>query len=359
MLRRRLPVNRSRCIVLVAALVLFTAHARAAAVAILRPKSSAPELNEALFRLKGELLAVGLGVTLAERPPGGDTATPAARAWLDRIANERGFDAVLDVVGEQKPVAVEVWLDERAPAANESATPPTPRELTVTRVVLEPDTQNAAGTLAIRALEVLRSKLVALDWTPKPPPPSAAVPERPLPAPKKPQRSAAFGLEAGLSVRMPRDGVGPLLLPLGRFDWAFRAWLALRVTGAASVNRPALETEAGVVHLAEQLGLLGLAASPGSRSGIAPLLALSAGFLRTALDAEASLPHVGHRLEHWAFLIDGSVGASAALSPHYFLTLAAHVQLAEPYAAVHVVDEVVTTIGRPSLLLTLTLGAWL
>src|SRR6185369_405983 len=105
-----------------------------------------------------------------------------------------------------------------------------PRSLTMTRVVLEPDTQNAAGTLAIRALEVLRSKLVSLDWTPKPPP-SAPAPKPAPPAPKQPEPSAAFGLEAGLGVRTPRDGVGPLLLPLGRFDWAFRAWLALRVTG--------------------------------------------------------------------------------------------------------------------------------
>ena len=353
-------MKRLRCILLAAALVIFSAaHARAAAVAILRPRSSAPEINEALFRLKGELLAVGLDVTLAERPPGGETAAPAARAWLERLANERGFDAVLDVIGEQKPLAVEVWLDERAPSANEGATAvPTPRSLTMTRVVLEPDTQNAAGTLAIRALEVLRSKLVSLDWTPKPPP-SAPAPKPAPPAPKQPEPSAAFGLEAGLGVRTPRDGVGPLLLPLGRFDWAFRAWLALRVTGAASVTRPALETEAGVVRLSEQFGLLGLAVSPAPRSGIAPLLALSAGFLRTAIDAEASLPHVGHRLEHWAFLLDGSVGARAALSSHYFLTLAAHLQLAEPNAAVYVVDEVVTTLGRPSLLLTLTLGAWL
>src|SRR4029078_10161598 len=73
--RARVLVKRLRVILLAAALVLFSAaHARAAAVAILRPRSSAPEINEALFRLKGELLAVGLDVTLAERPPGGATA---------------------------------------------------------------------------------------------------------------------------------------------------------------------------------------------------------------------------------------------------------------------------------------------
>ena len=43
----------------------------------------------------------------------------------------------------------------------------------------------------------------------------------------------------------------------------------------------------------------------------------------------------------------------------YHVTFAAHVQLAEPYVAIHVLDTVVATTGRPNLLLTLTLGAWL
>ena len=43
----------------------------------------------------------------------------------------------------------------------------------------------------------------------------------------------------------------------------------------------------------------------------------------------------------------------------YHLTLAAHVQVAEPYIAIHVVDTLVATSGRPNVLLSLTLGAWL
>jgi hypothetical protein len=41
------------------------------------------------------------------------------------------------------------------------------------------------------------------------------------------------------------------------------------------------------------------------------------------------------------------------------VTLAAHVQVAEPYIAIHVVDTLVATSGRPNVLLSLTLGAWL
>jgi hypothetical protein len=42
----------------------------------------------------------------------------------------------------------------------------------------------------------------------------------------------------------------------------------------------------------------------------------------------------------------------------YDLTLAAHVQVAAPCLAIHFVDAVVATSGRPNLFLTLTIGAW-
>jgi hypothetical protein len=51
------------------------------------------------------------------------------------------------------------------------------------------------------------------------------------------------------------------------------------------------------------------------------------------------------------------VGAGLRLSQRTFLTLAAHGQVAQPYVAVHIVDAVAATSGRPNLLLTLTLGA--
>jgi hypothetical protein len=58
-------------------------------------------------------------------------------------------------------------------------------------------------------------------------------------------------------------------------------------------------------------------------------------------------------------LIDVSVGAGLRLRGRSYVTLAAHAQVAEPYVAIHIVDKVGATSGRPNLLLTLTLGAWL
>jgi hypothetical protein len=354
-------VNRVSRILLVAALaVLWMPHARAASVALLQPASDTSEINEALFRLKGELLAVGLEVTITDRPPERDTTSPEARAWLERMANERGFAALLDVMGDPTPVAVDVWLDEPPPPGGAGAHPGARRALGVTRVAIAPDTKNRAETLAIRALEVLRSRFVVLDWTARPPPsPDAVEPPRTVPKQAPREASGRFGVEAGLSARTSLDGVGPLVLPLARFDWSIRRWLALRVTGAASVTGTTLETEAGRVHVAQQFGLLGLSASPASGSTVDPLLALASGALHTVIEGEATAPHRGHRVDSWAFVVDASAGVNLRFSARYFLTLAAHAQLAAPRVAIHVVDEVVATVGGPTLLFTLTLGAWL
>jgi len=81
--------------------------------------------------------------------------------------------------------------------------------------------------------------------------------------------------------------------------------------------------------------------------------------LRTAIDGEAVAPGSGHSVERWSFLLDGSLGARLRLPGRYHLTLAAHVQVAEPYVAIHFVDTLVATSGHPTLGLSLTVGAWL
>ena len=81
--------------------------------------------------------------------------------------------------------------------------------------------------------------------------------------------------------------------------------------------------------------------------------------LRTAIDGQAEAPATAHFVERWSFLLDGSLGARMRLPGRYYLTLAAHVQVAEPYVAIHIADTVVATTGYPNLLFSLTVGAWL
>ncbi len=113
---------------------------------LVRPLAPSNAVTETLSRLQGELLSVGLDVELAARPATDRLEGASSRGWLERIAIERGIDAAIDVVGDAIPSAVDVWVFEREP-----------RRAAVTRVVAEPDTDNAAERLAIRSIDVLRS----------------------------------------------------------------------------------------------------------------------------------------------------------------------------------------------------------
>lgn len=347
-----MSVARLGTALLVVFTLLWGSRADAATVAILRPAHDAPELDEAVFRLQGELLAVGLAVALSERPPSEDTRSEQARAWFEQRSRESGIDAFIDVVGERTPVAVDVWLCEREP-----------RRLKVSRVVPEPNAQNASAALAIRAIEVLRSSFLALELAG--PRPAQPPPERPRVTERSPSpdetagASARIGLAAGAAALASLDGVGPSIVPLLRLDWAASSWLALEATAAGFGTRPRVESDAGSVQVAQEFLLLGLCACRSSAAGFRPVVALAAGALHTALDGRATLPNVGHQVAQWSFLLDASVGLRLNVPGRYYVTLASHAQLAQPYVAIHSANEVVATTGRPNLGLTLTAGAWL
>src|SRR5688572_13170026 len=146
----RLLPRGCRACVLAFVFVAFAADvAHAAVIAIWRPPEASPELSEAVFRLQGELLALGLEVLVSARPSGLGAPETDAGAWIEHEAREREFDAVIDVVGDS-PLAVEIWTRDEAG-----------QRLQRTRVVLEPSA-NAAETLAIRAIEVLRSSFLEI-----------------------------------------------------------------------------------------------------------------------------------------------------------------------------------------------------
>ena len=124
-------------------------------------------------------------------------------------------------------------------------------------------------------------------------------------------------------------------------------------------TRPLIETEAGSARVGQDYGVLGLAYSAPASSVFRAYLAIGTGALRTTLEGAADSPNQGHRIDQWAFVLEGTLGARFEISERYFLTLAAHAQFAAPYASIHFVDDEVTTTGRPNLLVSLTLGAWL
>lgn len=351
---RRGSTDRVKIVLAIACLLAWTSSVRAATITLLRPPTRSPEVTEALFRLQGEMLSVGLEVSFAQRPPDFGSESSERDAWFDRMATERRVDAIIDVLGDPTPVGVDVWIFERET-----------RRFRASRVVLEPNTPNAPQTLAIRAIEVLRSNFLVLDLDhPQPPPGPLPEPERDAPpAPPGPPGRAdvapRFGLAAGVSLLTSFDGVGPAVLPLVRFDVRLGAGLAATATLSGFGTRPTVSTDAGSVEVAQDYGTLGLRYSVPSDATLRAFAALGAGALRTGLDGSAAPPNQGHDVDQWSFVAEASLGASWQLSYRYSLSVAAHVQLSAPYAAIHFVDAEVATAGRPNLLTSLTLGAWL
>jgi|GEM_PF-518845 len=346
-------VDRLRLAVLLAALLAWAAPAQAATVVIVRPLHTSPELNENLSRLHGELLSLGLEVEIAGRPAAHGPYPADWRAWLEALAAARGASAVIDLIGDSAPFAVDIWVMEKSP-----------HRLEVSRVAVDPNTESASERLAIRAAEVLRSSFLEIDLEarerrggPVARPMETTVPQVESVEPLG--HVERLGVEAGAAVFTSLDGVGPALSPLLRLDWAARPWLVVQAAWAGLGSRPTVATTAGNAWIAQQYGVLGAGYRFRSERGLRPFLALSAGVLRTSVEGQAISPKQGHAAATWSFLAEGSLGVELHLVDRYHLTLAAHVQVAEPYVAIHFVDAIVATSGRPNLVMTLTLRAWL
>jgi hypothetical protein len=345
--------HRLRPAILASALLLWAAPVYAVTVVVVRPPDPSPTVAETLVRLHGELLSVGLEVRIADAPAGRGQGGTDSRVWLEELAARSGASAVIDILGDASPVAVEVLVvDKKA------------RSYEISRVSVEPNTETASERLAIRAIEVLRSNLIEIDWAArqrhsepiaKPPPAAESVDEASQPA-YQPER---VGLELGAAALTSLDGVGTAILPTMRVGWAVRPWFVMQAALAGLGTRPTVATTAGNAQVAQQYGILGGCYRLRRDQRLRPFLALSAGVLHTSIDGRADSPNQGHSADQWSFLLDGSVGTALHLGGRYYLTVAAHVQVATPYVAIHIVDTVAASSGRPNLLLTLTVGAWL
>ncbi|HEX7599084.1 MAG TPA: hypothetical protein VF518_12785, partial [Polyangia bacterium] len=135
--------------------------------------------------------------------------------------------------------------------------------------------------------------------------------------------------------------------------------LVIQASAAGWGSRSTVATPAGSARVAQQYALLGGRYRLRSMQRLQPFIGLAAGALRTAVAGQDGLSTGDHAAARWSGLIDVSVGTGLRLFGRWHLTLAAHAQLAEPYVAIHVVDRVGATSGRPNLGLTLTVGAWL
>ncbi len=322
--------------------------AQAATVGIVEPARPSRDVQAMVARIHGELLSVGFAVDMADRPDTRSPGTPEYRSWLVWLADSNRLDAVVDVVGDPAPVAVDVWIAGGVPV-----------DLKLSRVAMDAQGGNASERLAVRSVEVLRSHFLEVDLAARRKREVASAEIAAVPASPVVETPERLGLAAGGAVLSSLDGVGSLLLPMVRLEWALGPGAVLDLSLAGLGTGATVAGTGGSAEVHQQLALLGGHYRLLTRSSLRPFLGVAAGLLHTSVQGAANSPRLAHAGERWAFLLDASAGAEVRLPGRYFFTAAAHGQLALPYVAVHVGDETVASTGRPNLLVSFSVGAWL
>ena len=340
----------------------------ATTVLIVRPANGPPAIVEMLVRLRGELSSAGFGTEIVEGPaapsegtPSPAVGTPEWEAAVEPLAAQRGAAAVVAIIGDTVPESIEIVVMDEGTG-----------QPLVRRVRVDPAAPRSAHTLAIRAIELLRSRLLELELARAArdrqnapgAPASTTVPlavrtsnadeaQRPSP------QAERFAAEVGGAVLVSPNGVGPTLLPLVRFGWLLRPWLVGQVALAGLGTRATLDGAAGRARVSQAYALLGGSVRWRGGSRWRPFASLSVGALHTEVEGEGDAPNEGRAASQWSFLVEGSAGTVARLADRFYLSLALTAQLAQPYVAIRFVGEEIATAARPNLGLTLTVGAWL
>jgi hypothetical protein len=317
---------------------LWSSRAEAATVMIVYSPSASAEMTEAVSRLHGELLSVGLAATLVDREGAGEQDDGAERAWLKSVAVTRDVDAALEVIGEERLEAVDIWVFQPAPL------PPK-----VVRVPVEGGVESAPARLAIRAVDLVRSMLIERDL-------DRAVPDRPG---ARPRPTPRIGFELGGAILTSLDGVGPAILPVARVEALPGHHLGLQAELAGLGTRPTVGSAGNGARIAQQYGLFGVCLCAPSPSRFRLVMGLAAGALRTAAEGQADAPLEAHAVVQWSLLFEATAGLRVRLGEHGHLTIAGHVQVAQPYVDIRLVNVVAATSGRPNLVLTAAIGEWL
>jgi hypothetical protein len=349
-----LTVGRLASAVLAVVAFCFCAtYALAATVVIVRPATSSPAMAETVVRLRGELISAGFGVELVDASAVGVVGGQESRAALERLVEQHAADAAVAIVGDLSPNSVEVWVVDRLTGKS-----------VIRRLPFEPQSGRAPQTLAIRAIELLRSSFLEIHLAPgergnQPPAQPSPTVVRFVAMEPTAGRPERVGVEVGAAAVMGFDGVGVAVLPVVRFDWAVRPWLVTQAAFAGLGTRPSVAAGLGSAQVAQEYGVVGACYRWRSGARVRPFLSLSMGALHTSIEGRANPGNESHSDSQWSLLFDGGLGTWLQLRDRFYLAIAAHVQMADPYVGVRFVDTVVATSARPNVLLTFTVGAWL
>jgi hypothetical protein len=324
----------------------------AATVVLVRPANPKATTAEALVRMHGELVSAGFDVQITATTAGADP-----RASLEQTASGTNVDAVVAILGDASPDFVEVWVIDRVTGKS-----------VVRRIPSQPESDRAAEILAIRAIELLRASLLEVAMAsgkepplvPKPPPAEVT---RFVQGSLDPRRNSRLAIEVGGSGVASFDGVGLALLPMIRLDLAVGWYGLMRVTLAGLGTRSNFESSLGSARVSaevtEQFGLVEAGVRLRPQRRLQPFFSLGAGARHTSAEGRAPWPYQGQTAGQWSFLVDAGTGMRLSLHSRFEIALEVHAQLAHPYPVIRVLTLPVATAGRPDLLPSLTLIAWL
>jgi hypothetical protein len=325
-----------------ALVLLWAKEAAAATVILVPPAAPSAVISEALVRVRGELVSEGFAVDVIDAPQGGDLL-----GWFDQLLSERAAEAVVAMLGERVPDAVEIRVVD-----------PLTDKLVVRRMSFQPTSEVTAKTLAIHTLELVRATFLEMDLMPAPrqPPPQPLLPNVAEEPERLPER---VSIDLGAAAIFEIDAGTPMLAPLVQVSWALRPWLLPHLVAAGLGTRRTVSSNGASAQMSQQFALLG--ASYRFRAGmrVRPFLSLSGGVLHTSAQGQTDPPYHGRQAEQWSLLLASGAGAWFALGDRLQVAVALQAQLAEPYPTIRFSGSVVETATHPSLLATATLGSWL
>jgi hypothetical protein len=345
-------VTRILLVLALAVTVLgFSAPAGAGTVVLMKSARPSAVASEATVRLRGELSAEGFDVRIVESPETGDP-----RAALEQAAASPDVEAVVAILAESPTDAIELWVIDRVTG-----------KTVIRRVPGAPMSARSAEVLSIRALELLRASFleIALGAS-RAASPSAPAPPQPPPEVARMTRIALEGgwpktwaLEVGGCLLRSFEGIPLSLAPMLRAERVWQEHIVARLTLAGLGTRARVEDGTSSASIAQDFGLVevGLKLRAGQR--LRPFVSIGAGLLHVVSDGQAEFPFRGRSDSLWTPIADAGAGAGFALGGRFEVALEVHAQLARRYPTIQFADAVVARGGRPTVISSLTLVAWL
>lgn len=363
-------MRRTLGALIAAAAILFAAAAEAASrVVLVRPPRLDVAAGEATARLEAEIRAAGFDVIVIEGAPGLD-----ARAQVEAARIDPPAFATISIVSTARGAVADVWVADHLSD-----------KTTVRRVdVSDAAAGEAASTLAIRAVELLRASLVELDRRgapvvppdvtrfinrepPAPPPRALALPapfrSSEEPAPRASGTSTLAGsdgqretdpvalptLGAAVALLQSFAGLGTAVGPMIRLTHPLPLGMLVRLSVFVDVARPTLDGPHGRATVNQEQVTLHLAYAFRRGSTVRPILSADHGAHHLRAHGVADPGYVGSTHATWSFAGGAGAGLSIRLGERAALEGDVHALFLAPQPAVRIGGEEAGRAGLPVL----------